>query len=249
MKYRTIIIIVIVITTIILVIKFGGYSVANVANFLFESVCTDPAILNPKDFSWTRAFRSEWEVILKEYQAFNSQFQIPYHKELNSHVASCDTNSGWKTLYLRAFGIDTDLTKYFPQTMKLINSSPCTLAFFSVIEPGAMLSPHKGIYKGVIRYHLGLIVPDEPEKCFLRIAGSKLSWRAGSDLMFDDLFEHSVENNTNQPRVILFLDIKRDFRNVFLNWINSLLLYVIQSNDVLTDTVDNANKKSLRPKI
>jgi beta-hydroxylase len=129
--------------------------------------------------------------------------------------------------------------------MELINKIPCTLAFFSVLEPGAKLSPHVGIYKGVIRYHLGLKVPKEFHKCFINVDGKNLYWEEGKDIMFDDMFTHYVENDTNEERIVLFLDIKRDFNNIFLNSLNTILLYYIKSNDLLNDTVTNINKYSI----
>lgn len=161
-------------------------------------------------------------------------------------VATPDSNNGWKTLYLRTFNVNTDVSKYFPLTMNLIDCCPCTLAFFSVIAPGTKLAPHTGLYKGVIRYHLALIVPSDTSNCFIQILDKKLHWYEGSDIMFDDMFTHYVENNTTEPRVVLFLDIKRDFHNVFINMINSLILLFIKSNDAVADTVANINNYHIR---
>ena len=35
-------------------------------------------------------------------------------------------------------------------------------AFFSILAPGKHLPPHRGPYKGVMRYHLGLLIPSRP---------------------------------------------------------------------------------------
>ncbi len=217
------------------------YSTVNIINNFFSKYCKDPAILDTKKFVWTENFRKNWMDIRKEYLKYAEMFQIPFHNKLNKYVASCDINSKWKTLYLRAFGINTKISKYFPLTMSLINSCPCTLAYFSILEPGAKLEPHIGIYKGVIRYHLGLLIPDEWQKCFLKVDGKTLHWQNGADLMFDDMYLHHAENNTSQARIILFLDIKRDFHNKFLNAVNSFFLKFVKSNDVLLGTIDNIN--------
>ena len=218
------------------------YWLVNKINNVFTSYCKDPAIFNPNDFDWTKNFRLKWKDVRNEYLSYTTHHIVPNHKSINSTVASCDLNNSWKTLYLRAYGVDTKLAKYFPKTMDLINQCPCTLAFFSLLEPGAKLNPHTGIYKGVIRYHLGLIVPEQWTKCFINIDGKNLYWREGEDIMFDDMYTHYVENNTNQQRVILFLDIKRDFHNIFLNCMNSIFLRFIKSNDVLNNTITNINE-------
>jgi beta-hydroxylase len=185
-----------------------------------------------------------WKNIRDEYLWYSNKFDIPLHNKISAITSLCDNKNKWKTLYLRAFNIDTEISKFFPMTMKLINMCPCTLAFFSVLEPNAKLSPHVGIYKGVIRYHLGLIIPDEWYKCFINVNGQILYWREGDDIMFDDMFMHSVENNTTQQRVILFMDIKRDFHNIFLNILNTVFLNFIKSNDALKTTIGNANSET-----
>lgn len=242
---KTHIIIIAIIILILLIIyqylKNNIYRCANIINSFFSNRCNDMPIFDTNSFVWSKNFRDRWTEIRDEYLQYAKIFHIPNHNKINAYVASCDNVNKWRTLYLRAFNKNTNISKYFPITMDLINKCPCTLAFFSVLEPHAKLEPHIGIYKGVIRYHLGLIVPEEWDKCFIDIVGNKLYWREGEDLMFDDMFLHYVENKTDQQRVILFLDIKRNFGNIFLNTLNTIFLKFVKSNDALKNTIDNAN--------
>lgn len=220
---------------------FDIYGFMNNINKIFNAYCSDPAILNTKDYKWTQDFRNNYQQILTEYNNYTNTHFIPYYYQLNKDVSTPDYKHKWKALYLRAFNVDTNLSTYFPLTMNLIKNIPCTLAYFSILEPGAVLRQHVGIYKGVIRYHLGLKIPKEYKKCHLDIDKKRLYWLEGEDLMFDDMFLHSAENRSDEERIILFLDIKRDFENIFLNVINSSLLYFIPSNDALTKTIENIN--------
>lgn len=213
-----------------------------IINRFFEYFCTNPAILSTNDFPWTAEFRTNWEIIRDEYLDYIKQHAIPRHGDVSNHTSSCDIKQTWKSLFLRVYGIDSDVATHFPQTMRLISKCDCTLAMFSVFEPGTKLSRHRGIYKGVLRYHLPLIVPDEWDRCFININGRVHNWRLHEDLMFDDMFIHHAENGTSQQRVVLFLDIKRDFKSVILNVINSILLRCVRSNDVLNETLDKINK-------
>ena len=218
------------------------YSLCNIINKFLNCFCERQSIFDTKDFNWSQNFRTNHELIRNEYLKYTENNITPTYKNINSEVSFIDKQSKWKALFLRAYGVDTNMCKYFPLTMKLINISPCTLAFFSVLEAGAKLDSHIGIYKGVIRYHLGLTVPNNWQNCFLIVDKKKLHWHEGSDLMFDDMYTHSVENNTNQSRVILFLDIKRKFDNIIVDGMNNLFLKFIKSNDVLTETINNVNK-------
>jgi aspartyl/asparaginyl beta-hydroxylase (cupin superfamily) len=233
---------VIIISVVVLVImcnlsKFDYLT--DMINSYLANQTDDPPILKSTDFPWTQLFRDNYKTIKEEYLSYDGV--EPAFKDVNSKYSVVENDKKWKVLFLRAFNKDTKLTKYFPKTMELINSCPCTLAYFSILEPGTTIHPHVGVYKGVIRYHLGLIVPKNYKDCFIVVDGKKLHWKEGEDIMFDDMFEHYVINRTDERRVILFLDIKRDFNSILVNMINSILLFFVRSSDELKDTIDNMN--------
>ena len=85
-------------------------------------------------------------------------------------------------------------------------------AFFSILLPGKRIPEHRGPYKGVVRYHLGLRIPQPAEKCGIRVGEDIRHWQEGKSLIFDDTFPHAAWNDTDDIRVVLFLDIVRPLR-------------------------------------
>jgi beta-hydroxylase len=85
-------------------------------------------------------------------------------------------------------------------------------AMFSILSPRKHIPPHNGPYKGVLRYHLGLLVPEPEDQLGISVGGQVAQWREGESLVFDDTFEHFVWNNTDGTRVVLFLDVVRELR-------------------------------------
>jgi beta-hydroxylase len=81
-------------------------------------------------------------------------------------------------------------------------------AMFSILRGPKHLAPHRGPYRGFLRYHLGLKVPDV-ESCWIRVGNETRHWVEGESLLFDDTFEHEAQNATNEDRVVLFVDIER----------------------------------------
>jgi beta-hydroxylase len=77
---------------------------------------------------------------------------------------------------------------------------------FSILAPGKHVPAHRGPYNGVLRYHLGVDVPDG---CEIRIADQRRRWRDGASLVFDDSFDHEVRNNSTKPRCVVFADVER----------------------------------------
>jgi beta-hydroxylase len=242
---------VILILTIIIYLTWNSvlifYVLKYVINRLYENYSDNYAILNIKDFKWSDEFRENWKVIRKEYKSYiKSCKRVPLHKELNEYTGDCDSDGKWRTLYLRVFNKDTDVMEKFPKTRELINKAPCTLAFFSILEPGAILDPHYGIYKGVLRYHLALKVPKESNECYLCISDKdgivkRVKWEEGGDIIFDDMYMHYAVNNTKERRVVLFMDIKREFGSYFVDSLNDLCLKFINTSDELNKTYDKIN--------
>jgi aspartyl/asparaginyl beta-hydroxylase (cupin superfamily) len=79
---------------------------------------------------------------------------------------------------------------------------------FSILEPGKRIPEHRGPSTAFLRYHMGLKVPKEPG-CHITVDDQKMQWKEGEAFIFDDTYPHSVQNNTSEPRIILFIDIER----------------------------------------
>eukprot|EP00494_Astrolonche_serrata_P004880 UN04895 len=79
--------------------------------------------------------------------------------------------------------------------------------YFSVMEPGTIVEPHRGVTNTKLRVHLGLETPVNKKGCYISIEGEKYSWKDGECFIFDDSFVHGVKNETNGRRVILLVDV------------------------------------------
>jgi beta-hydroxylase len=133
---------------------------------------------------------------------------------------------GWNTIVLRSFGKDNRKNmELCPVLSKILkNDNNITTAIFSILEPGKTLHSHYGPFKGVLRYHLGVIVPPPTSgECYISVDGETYDWREGEGVLFDETYKHFATNNTDKTRVVLFLDVKRPNLPI----INDILLYLI----------------------
>jgi beta-hydroxylase len=112
---------------------------------------------------------------------------------------------------------------------------------FSILEPGKRLPPHRGPYNGVLRLHLGLIVPEQRERLAIRIGPERRHWAEGRALIFDDAFEHEAWNDTAQTRVVLFVDFEKPLRWP-VNILNRLLLDAARFTPFLQEGADNLRR-------
>lgn len=174
---------------------------------------TESPVLPASRLPETELLRNNWEVIRDEaLQLYNNGLATTIeHDMFFQEIAPKGT---WKKFYLRWYSdkIGERERQLCPQTCTLLDQLPTLhLAMFSILEPGARIKPHRGPFKGALRYHLALSTPNSDE-CAINVDGTQYSWRDGEDVLFDDSFLHEVRCEGDKPRIILFADFERPMR-------------------------------------
>lgn len=203
----------------------------------------DVAIYNNADFPWVPHVESQWPKIRAELdQVLLRRDEIPSFHEIIKEVETITTDNNWKTFFLQGVGLSCEENqRRCPETMRIIAKIPgLTTAFFSILSPHKHIPNHRGPYAGVLRLHLGLIVPEPREHCRIRISNKIYSWTEGKCLIFDDTYNHEVWNDTDGQRVVLFIDFARPLRRPF-NWINNWLINLAPLAPFLREAKDKHN--------
>ena len=79
-------------------------------------------------------------------------------------------------------------------------------AMFSLLRPGARITPHNGMFNTRLICHLPLIVPPG---CGFRVGNEIREWEVGKLIVFDDSIEHEAWNDSDRDRVVLIFDVWR----------------------------------------
>lgn len=184
--------------------------------------------------------REECESLLAEREKL-----VPM-ASLGGGYTSGDTHAAqWTTLMFKSGEFIEENCALAPRTAALLRQIPRVYtAFFSVLEPHQHIAPHYGYYKGFIRYHMGVVIPgnNEGETCWIRVnanqadndaddktlieKGERYYWRNGEGVMLDDTFMHEAANESDEVRVILFLDVARRMP-WYLDLFNRIVLFVV----------------------
>jgi len=137
------------------------------------------------------------------------------------------TRENWKSFFFYLFGHTIhENCKRCPITTRTLKLIPgMRTAFFSILKPNVHLPAHRGPFNGVLRYHLGLKIPAKAQNCLIRVHNSFASWECGKSIVFDDSYDHEVWNNTDEERVVLFVDFLRPLP-VWLSIVNKLCLFL-----------------------
>ncbi len=165
-----------------------------------------------------------WETIREEAINLDNAAAITDSDKLDDLGFNSLFKSGWKRFYLKWYGTRVkSAEKLCPKTVELLNSiKSVKAAMFTMLPPGARLVRHRDPYAGSLRYHLGLITPNSDD-CCIYVDGDKYGWRDGEAVIFDETFIHYAENNTDENRIILFLDVKRPVKFFLIDWLDTFL--------------------------
>jgi beta-hydroxylase len=179
------------------------------------SVLPNECIYQGEHFPWARKLEAQWPAIRQELDGLLSRRdELPSISDISPDASSISTDRGWKTFILSGYGIRSSRNiALCPRTWQAVQCVPgLTTAMFSIFEPGKRLPPHRGPYNGVLRLHLGLIVPTDSLRTGIRVGDQVRHWQQGQALIFDDAYEHEAWNDTDQVRVVLFLDFLKPLR-------------------------------------
>ena len=200
------------------------------------------------EFPASQSIEASADKIIQEYDAYmrtseggciraaNPGFSI----EITEKDDAC-----WRAIYLKKVGvIDETMRSAFPATCTLIEDVQIHNAFFSILDPGVEIPPHVGYYKGYLRYHLGVEIPnndspDETQKAYIVCGGQRYVWKKGEGVLFDDMFLHYVKNPANQRRAVLYLDIVRPSNNAFEALLNKAGIDIVENSPLVKAFVKN----------
>jgi beta-hydroxylase len=214
--------------------------------YVFSAVPSRP-YLSVEDFPELRTLRDNWETIRDEATRLREDGHIKASEKYDDLAFNSFFKTGWKRFYLKWYGEALpSAATLCPRTVELVDSIPAiSAAMFTSLPPGSRLVRHRDPYAGSLRYHLGLVTPNS-ERCRILVDGEPYSWRDGEDVMFDETYLHYAENETDEPRVILFCDVARPMRNRFAaavrGFVNRFFVSLSATRNLETDKVGVLNR-------
>jgi beta-hydroxylase len=166
---------------------------------------------DPARFPWTADLEAGFPAVRAELDGVLARLEdVPPFQALQPEQERLTTDDRWRTYVLFGYGRWVERNRaQCPRTASLLEGIPgLRAAMFSLFAPGKAIPPHRGPYAGVLRYHLGVRVPD-PAACGIRVGGDVARWEEGRSLVFDDSHDHEAWNRSSGLRAVLFVDFER----------------------------------------
>jgi len=199
--------------TVELTIAAGERILAPIERFIGRRSLVGDATFFPLErFPWVEHIERNWQTIREEAQRLlEHREDLANFQDISKDQIEITDDDRWKTFFLYGYGFEAKLgVEMCPRTAALMREIPgMKTAMFSILSPRKHILDHRGPYKGVLRYHLGLIVPRDAESCRIRVGEDFRHWQEGQSMVFDDTFNHEVWNDTDETRVVLFVDVLR----------------------------------------
>jgi len=222
--------------------ELGGKALWRLERFIASnSTIGDDPFIDPAHFPWVRQLEENWRTIRKELDdVLEYREDLPSFHEISTDQAVITSDDRWKTFFFYGMGYPSERNcARCPETARLVASIPgMKTAFFSILSPHKHIPAHRGLFKGFVRYHLGLKVPEPREACRIRVGNEVAHWEEGKGLFFDDTYDHEVWNDTDGIRVVLFVDFLRPLRFP-ASVINRGLVNIVRHTDYVLDSKRN----------
>ncbi|MXP48151.1 aspartyl/asparaginyl beta-hydroxylase domain-containing protein [Altererythrobacter luteolus] len=163
--------------------------------------------LNEVAREWS-AMRDEIIPLMREREIIPPLGKIsPDHRRIASSPA-------WKSFFFQGYGYHAaDNQARCPLIADAISRIPgVVVAFLSIMEPGTHVPRHRGLTKSWLNCHLPLMLPKDGKRCEIAVDGTTHQWREGEWFVFDETYPHEVWNMSDEPRVMLLLQVQRDMK-------------------------------------
>jgi aspartate beta-hydroxylase len=210
---------------------------SSAVRWLYDRRISDPAVLRPGErFPGAGRFVDLWpELRAEAMQLAQDLGQVPRFHELMAEQESISANDGrdWRVFVLKAYGVPfkSNLARC-PTLAALVKDDPDVLsATLSFLAPGKHIPSHRGPFRGILRFYLGLSVPvgdDGLPETALTIDGKDHRIGDGQHLLWDDTFPHEVQNHSAKPRIALLLDVRRRDMPWDMEFLSRLLIAAVR---------------------
>ncbi|HEX4125779.1 MAG TPA: aspartyl/asparaginyl beta-hydroxylase domain-containing protein [Tepidisphaeraceae bacterium] len=220
----------------------------NALIYLFSAVPNKP-ILKVEEFPDLKPLQDNWEIIRDEAKQLYAGGHIRKSDTHNDLAFNTFFKRGWTRFYLKWYDeMMPSALELCPKTVELVKSIPSiNAALFASMKPRSKLGEHRDPFAGSLRYHLGLLTPNSDE-CRIYVDGTPYSWRDGQAILFDETYIHSVNNDTDESRIILFCDVARPLRSPMMRAVNRFvvnhIVKITATQNTETEKVGVLNKVS-----
>ncbi|OBQ71015.1 aspartyl/asparaginyl beta-hydroxylase domain-containing protein [Mesorhizobium erdmanii] len=209
---------------------------SGVVRRIYEKRIEAPAILDAAtDFPNAVKFTKAWQGIRDEALGVRLG-KAPRFHDIMPEQAEISANDGldWRMFVLKAYDVTVpENLARMPVLSRLLAECPeVKSAAVSFLAPRKHIPAHRGPFRGIMRFHLGLVIPRQPDgrpATIMMINHQERRITDGEGLLWDDTYQHEVINNSDEARIALLLDVWRPGMPWDMEILSRLIVRGVQS--------------------
>lgn len=210
-------------------------SASGLVRRIYESRIDAPPILDAvTEFPNATSFAAAWQAIRDEALAVRME-KAPRFHEIMPEQADISANDGldWRMFVLKAYGVGVpENLARMPVLGSILARCPeVKSAAVSFLAPRKHIPRHRGPFRGIMRFHLGLQIPRLPDgrpATIMMIDDEEYRIGDGECLLWDDTYPHEVLNLSDSPRVALLLDVWRPHMPADMEVLSRAIVGIVQ---------------------
>ncbi len=161
---------------------------------------------------------------------------VPRFHEIMEAQAEISANDGrdWRMHILKAYGaeIPTNMARCPTLAARIATMPEVLSASISFLAPRKHIPPHRGPFRGILRFYLVLAMPrlaDGRPAALLKVDHAEFRLQEGEYLLWDDTYVHEVLNESDEMRIVLLLDVWRPDMPMDMRFLSRLLIRLVRT--------------------
>ena len=221
------------------VLKYNILFNLGIWNIFLEAITDNPPMnIDKKYFEGHTLFedKNNFIKIRSEVLDIVDNYDIKSLKELSTMFRNAieEKNDGkhtWRFQFLKHNCNLYEVLDKYPTLKNALKDKLIFNAGISLLDPKISIPQHIGYFKGFLRYQICIETnDDDPNKPYIICGEQKYTWKTGEGVLFDDMFNHYVVNNSEARRIVLYLDITRQNLPNIIRKINNLICEIISKD-------------------
>lgn len=170
--------------------------------------CRQPHYFDPAQFPGTKILEGNFEAIRAEILALYGETPEAFQANFTPYAYK---EEGWRTINLYSYFLRyPENCARLPVLDSVVRQIPgMSMAQVAVLRPHTRIKAHYGDTNGLIRSHLGIVVPATLPDLGIRIHNENHGWEEGKVFCICIAHRHYAWNNTDRHRIVLVLDVIR----------------------------------------
>ena len=212
---------------------------ATLIRWIYDRRIVGPPVLDlDAHFPAGERFAGAWRAIRDEAMTVATRLaEVPRFHEIMPEQTEISANDhrDWRMFIIKAYVVEVPENKArCPALAGIVATAPEVLSTsISFMAPGKHIPAHRGPFRGVLRFYLGLSMPrlaDGRPGAVLKVAGREYRLRDGDFMLWDGTYPHEVWNESDQVRAVLLLDVWRPGMSADMELFSRALISIVRAD-------------------